>query len=510
MRSAFRLVFTVIVFVVQLFAIHNVAFSQDNRIIPVYTDRFPTIEVVLESSSQLAPQNARLLEDGQPTATATSMKTFGQTGRGMAVVFALDVSGSMAGRPLEQMKRALAGFVNQASTQDRIAIVTFADEMKVEADFGSSPQKLQSTIAALKSRGQRTELYKGLLKSLKLFDTAKELPERRILVVISDGHNEGEGYELDDVIKEANQRGVPAQTIGLTQIDPKHLSNLERLADMTGGHYELARSGDDLGRAFNAGLTRLKSTPVAVFTAQRLTADGEQHRLGAQWTDGGNERNGGRLVVLPKKIPPPPPPLPESRWWLWAGLAALGLLLLTAVLLLSRRRKTKPPPVLSVNEPISEQPDKLWTLPSEVISDESNDDPGRISGDEQPELPRPKRRRASTQIREEFPAPRPGRPAATLVCEEGLLVGERMPVETDYFTIGGEEDNMLCLAADGYLSGYHAYIRFDHGSLLLIDRGSTNGTFLNDERLEQEKPRLLNPGDRIKVGHSVFVVERGG
>jgi hypothetical protein len=304
----------------------------------------------------------------------------------------------------------------------------------------------------------------------------------------------------------------------LTQIDPKHLSNLERLADMTGGHYELARSEDDLGRAFNAGLTRLKSTHVAVVTAQRLTADGEQHQLGARWSEGGSVRSGNRLVILPKGPVIPPPggqnntPTP-SRWWLWVGLAALGLLLLAAFLLLSRRKPQPAAPQQKeriADEQIGEQPEESWLPPDDFIRDEPDDGrDGEPGESDEITRPRPRKRRA-TQIRVEFASPEPGRPTATLIGEEGLLEGERVPIETDYFTIGGEDDNTLCLADDGYLSGYHAYIRFDHGSLLLVDRGSTNGTFLNDERLEQEKPRLLNPGDRIKVGHSVFVVERGG
>lgn len=47
----------------------------------------------------------------------------------------------------------------------------------------------------------------------------------------------------------------------------------------------------------------------------------------------------------------------------------------------------------------------------------------------------------------------------------------------------------------------HAAVRFEEGTFRLRDLGSTNGTFVNGERLEGE--RVLAPGDRIAVGETV-------
>jgi pSer/pThr/pTyr-binding forkhead associated (FHA) protein len=118
---------------------------------------------------------------------------------------------------------------------------------------------------------------------------------------------------------------------------------------------------------------------------------------------------------------------------------------------------------------------------------------------------RPSRRK--TQIRTEFPAPEPGRPCAFLIAEEGILTGRQTPIENATFWIGSEEANSLCIGEDRHLSGYHACIEFRDGTLLLHDNNSTNGTYLNGERVA-EIPRSIAPGDRIKVGHSVFVIMR--
>lgn len=44
------------------------------------------------------------------------------------------------------------------------------------------------------------------------------------------------------------------------------------------------------------------------------------------------------------------------------------------------------------------------------------------------------------------------------------------------------------------------------GTLTVEDLGSTNGTFVNDRKIQQAR---LNAGDRIRVGRLEFTVRRG-
>src|SRR6476619_5018734 len=55
---------------------------------------------------------------------------------------------------------------------------------------------------------------------------------------------------------------------------------------------------------------------------------------------------------------------------------------------------------------------------------------------------------------------------------------------------------------DGEVSRRHASLSFDGSTVTVQDLGSTNGTFVNDERLSG--PRQLAPGDRLRVGTTVF------
>ncbi len=70
-------------------------------------------------------------------------------------------------------------------------------------------------------------------------------------------------------------------------------------------------------------------------------------------------------------------------------------------------------------------------------------------------------------------------------------------------TIGRAPDNRVVLR-DGRASRHHARIDARRGSLVLTDLGSTNGSYVNDRRVESV---ALGEGDRIRLGATVLVVE---
>lgn len=69
--------------------------------------------------------------------------------------------------------------------------------------------------------------------------------------------------------------------------------------------------------------------------------------------------------------------------------------------------------------------------------------------------------------------------------------------------IGRKQINEIALQ-DPYLSGLHAQITIIDGGYVLKDSGSTNGTYLNGERI-QDTEMQLKDGDRIKVGQLEFL-----
>lgn len=61
-------------------------------------------------------------------------------------------------------------------------------------------------------------------------------------------------------------------------------------------------------------------------------------------------------------------------------------------------------------------------------------------------------------------------------------------------------------AAEQGVSRRHAAIRRGEDALILVDLGSTNGTYLNGQRLIPHQPRVLRDGDEVRVARLVFHV----
>lgn len=92
--------------------------------------------------------------------------------------------------------------------------------------------------------------------------------------------------------------------------------------------------------------------------------------------------------------------------------------------------------------------------------------------------------------------------APALRLESGPKAGRRFEIATA-LRIGRHPYNEVSLP-DPAVSRYHCWITLDEAGLFLEDLCSTNGTFVNGARLRAR--RALQPGDRVRVGTSEFVL----
>lgn len=92
---------------------------------------------------------------------------------------------------------------------------------------------------------------------------------------------------------------------------------------------------------------------------------------------------------------------------------------------------------------------------------------------------------------------------AQLVGTSGPAQGQTFDLSLPLVTLGRAPDNTVAIS-DQRASGHHARIEQRPDGLWITDLGSTNGTFVNDVRLDQ--PYHLQSGDQLKIGSSVFSV----
>jgi hypothetical protein len=95
--------------------------------------------------------------------------------------------------------------------------------------------------------------------------------------------------------------------------------------------------------------------------------------------------------------------------------------------------------------------------------------------------------------------------ARKLVVTQGSLAGTSLTLGSDPITIGRADDSTLVLT-DDYISSRHARLKPGQNAWLVEDLGSTNGTFLDRQKVSRPTPVAL--GSQIRVGKTVLELRR--
>jgi len=89
------------------------------------------------------------------------------------------------------------------------------------------------------------------------------------------------------------------------------------------------------------------------------------------------------------------------------------------------------------------------------------------------------------------------------VMRSGPTPGVTFPLDGDQLTIGRDSTNPVAIN-DTEVSRKHARMMFQGGKYVLEDLGSTNGTFVNGQRLAG--PVVLKPGDVVSLGEQIVLM----
>ena len=88
-----------------------------------------------------------------------------------------------------------------------------------------------------------------------------------------------------------------------------------------------------------------------------------------------------------------------------------------------------------------------------------------------------------------------------IYTKEPTLLGKRFVLERTPTRIGRGADNNIILDGDS-VSRRHAHLEQRSDRWVVVDDGSTNGTYVNDEQIASQA--ILENGDRLKLGPTIF------
>jgi Ca-activated chloride channel family protein len=292
---------------------------------PVMGTRGNPLDVRASAGATLARVQARVTDKNGRAVSGLTAKDFTVTEDGAEravrevtptsapfnLVLLLDVSGSVEER-IDFIRKAALNFLGTASPQDRIAIVSFRDDVQLVSDFTADRHLLSERIKDIQAGGA-TSLYDAL--GYSLVDTMRPLrAERTGVVILSDGDDNRSFLSFASILETVYETGaiiyplyipsglIPASSApdAATTLDPTRTRYLEltsradeegrRLAEVSGGTYypitrleQLQRAYDDVAAQLRTAYTiTYESTPEAKREARvrvRVAREGATVRL---------------------------------------------------------------------------------------------------------------------------------------------------------------------------------------------------------------------------------------
>jgi len=210
-----------------------------------------------------------------------------KTTKGVDIVMAMDVSGSMLAKDLkpnrmEALKRVAADFVEER-VNDRIGLVLYASEAYTKTPVTSDKAVVLEAIKSIKydmALQDGTGIGMGLTTAINRLKESKA--KSKVIILLTDGVNNAGFIEPETASDIAQQYGIKVYTIGIgtngmaefpyaiapngqflfrmmqVEIDAKLLQNI---AQKTGGKYFRATGNEKLAQIYNE-INKLETTEI--------------------------------------------------------------------------------------------------------------------------------------------------------------------------------------------------------------------------------------------------------
>ena len=276
----------------------------DEEVLKIDTDLVLVEVTVTDAEGRavrgLRPEDFKLYEDGEERAVAfLNVERRGGAERPVAVVFAVDVSGSMTPEEMTRLQSAMRAFSEKLSNRPAsFALMSFGMSARVVQGFTSDPRKLDRALARLarEANGLSTHAYDAVDDAVRLLrrNAPRTLGRRltkRAVVVVTDGFPVGDTVHPSTVIERANEAEVSVYTVTLPSYtrllspaapERKPLPtplDVSGLVEKTGGtnFYATANDYDPLFKALAEEVT--STYVLAFYPPEEKRRDGRLHTI---------------------------------------------------------------------------------------------------------------------------------------------------------------------------------------------------------------------------------------
>jgi len=208
----------------------------------------------------------------------------------VALVFALDQSGSLREMISRQREAALALF-GRFSERSQVAVIRFAEKPLLVTPFGRDLYAAREAFNFPVLVNQHTAIFDAAAAAVNTFEGLPRVrSERRIVILISDGLDNASSVKASSVIEAGLRRQVSFYVIHLPLFEPRDgrlavrspAKGFRELAEKTGGKYFLA-GGPSSALATQTTGGNIDLTPVFLAIEEDLRS---QYLLGFYMGEG--------------------------------------------------------------------------------------------------------------------------------------------------------------------------------------------------------------------------------
>ena len=448
----------------------------------------------------LASEAATVTCRGKPV--KHQFQTFVQSQEGLALVVAIDSSGSMRGRPIKLAVKAALDFIGALGSQDKVAVIRFDSQVTVVSGFDDSPLERGNKLNRLASMaGGNTLLYDAVEKAVQLL-RSPSMPHRRAVVLLTDGKDDGSARKLEETIDIAKGAKVPVFAIGYGWGRKVDFSDLRRLGSLTQGYYLDAPDPKVLGTVYKEIAYRLRNLYVLTLDTTTLPADGHSHPV----TIALKTTSGPSSTMVSVRSPMPSKPVvvedgdkPKKKakpiyteiWFLGAVGGGVILILVILLVLRSKKKKAQAAAAAAAAKRAAEEKARREAAEAGAKRDAAERQRQQLE-----QAKKTAAAEARAQAEAEAQQAAGPRTLAALLVMDGDMRGQRFDIYGDIAKLGRGQSCEVIIT-DDTVSSDHATFRLK-GDVWRIEDHSTYGTKVNGEKVSSSD---IYDGDALKFGN---------
>ncbi len=206
--------------------------------------------------------------------------------RPVVIGLLIDTSGSMEGIKMERAKQGASAFLQHVTDQDQAFVMGFDAFPRLLQGLTPNHARLREAIQEMAPRGA-TSLNMAIVEAA---DILVDRPERRALIILSDGFDTVQSVTEGQAIDYARQQDVRIYTIGIFDaINPVRTSGFDSLnrgeismraySDGTGGRTFILNSLGELDRAYDEIAAELRSQYSLGYRPDSTASPGEWREI---------------------------------------------------------------------------------------------------------------------------------------------------------------------------------------------------------------------------------------